>query len=316
MLAGVTVITVTRDVLRAGREAMLEQCICSVQEQSLRPVEHIVVDGASADGTAALLETYRRRGWIRLVSEPDRGIYDAMNKGLALAQGRYAAFLNSDDFYHDRTWLARSVQELEASGAACSSAPVLCMDEAGRGRLDLAPRWADMFCAMSVNHQSLLMSTAVLRRLGGFSLRFPVQADWELLLRFLLSGGRYAVLADAGCTYRDFGLSARTPRRELLAERMAILEQILRPLGADADACRSICDFGHVPAPLARRIEERLHPAHRAAFAERNRQTARRKMRRWCWTYSHRPDRAVLRVLGVTLWDRRFPPSMPEKFQP
>jgi glycosyltransferase involved in cell wall biosynthesis len=316
MLSGVTVITVTRDVLRAGREAMLEQCLCSVREQTLRPVEHIVVDGASTDGTTALLEMYRRRGWIRLVSEPDRGIYDAMNKGLAMAQGRYAAFLNSDDFYHDPAWLARSVQALEGSGASCSSAPVRCMDEEGRCRIGLAPRWADMFCSMNVNHQSLLMRTDVLRRLGGFSLRFPVQADWELLLRFLLGGGRYAVLPEAGCTYRDFGLSARTPRQELMAERLAILEQTLRPLGADAELCRSICDFGHVPGPLARRIEERLHPAHRAAFAERNRQTARRKVRRWCWTYSRRPDRAVLRILGVTLWDRRFPQPMPESFQP
>lgn len=314
MLNGVSVVTVTRDILRAGRETMFEQCLASVRAQNIRPLEHIVVDGASTDGTAELLETYRRRGWIRVLSEPDRGLYDAMNKGLALARGRCVAFLNSDDFYHDSAWLARSVQALEQSGAECSSAPVLCMDESGRTRLDLAPRWADMFCAMSVNHQSLLMTRDALLRLGGFSLRFPVQADWELLLRFLLSGGRYAVLPEAGSTFRDFGMAARTPKRELMAERLAILEQVLGPLGANSRTCRDICDFGHVPAWLARRIAACLHPEHRTAFAERNRQTALRKIRRWCWTFSRRRDAAVLRLLGVTLWDGRFPPKAGQEY--
>ena len=80
----------------------------SVRQQRWQHIQHIIIDGASTDGTTALLEAYRKQAvetrsphQINIVSEPDNGIYDAMNKGLALAEGRYVCFLNAGDALPD-----------------------------------------------------------------------------------------------------------------------------------------------------------------------------------------------------------------------
>ena len=81
------------------RAHFIERTIRSVAGQSYPHVEHIVVDGASKDGTAALLERCATQYNLRWVSEPDRGMYDAINKGLRMARGEIVAYLNSDDLY-------------------------------------------------------------------------------------------------------------------------------------------------------------------------------------------------------------------------
>jgi glycosyltransferase involved in cell wall biosynthesis len=87
----------------------------SVAAQLHQDVEHIVVDGASTDGTLAVIECHGQRV-SRLVSEPDHGIYDAMNKGLRLATGDIIGFLNADDVYADPSVLARVSANMEANG--------------------------------------------------------------------------------------------------------------------------------------------------------------------------------------------------------
>lgn len=84
----------------------LARALTSVAQQTWPSVEHIVIDGASTDGTQRLIEQFRSH-LAHVVSEPDAGIYDAMNKGLALATGEVIAFLNADDFYADQDVLKR-----------------------------------------------------------------------------------------------------------------------------------------------------------------------------------------------------------------
>jgi glycosyltransferase involved in cell wall biosynthesis len=74
-------------------------CLASVAEQTYQPFEHIVVDGGSTDGTLDLLETYRASYPFRWISERDNGMYEAINRGIAMAQGDVLAYLNSDDIY-------------------------------------------------------------------------------------------------------------------------------------------------------------------------------------------------------------------------
>ena len=79
-------------------EKYLKKALDSIQRQTYKNIEHIIVDGASTDGTLDVLEKYRGK-LARVISEPDRGIYDAMNKGLRLASGDVIGFLNADDMY-------------------------------------------------------------------------------------------------------------------------------------------------------------------------------------------------------------------------
>lgn len=101
-----SIITVTYNA-----EAVLEDTIQSVISQTYHHVEYILVDGASKDGTLSIIDRYRDR-ITRIVSEPDKGLYDAMNKGLRLATGDYVCFLNAGDSFHEDDTLQQMVHTL------------------------------------------------------------------------------------------------------------------------------------------------------------------------------------------------------------
>jgi glycosyltransferase involved in cell wall biosynthesis len=82
-----------------NRAQIIGGCLDSVAAQTYESIEHIVVDGASSDGTLEVLERHRTPHPFRFISEPDRGMYDAINKGISLARGDILAYLNSDDLY-------------------------------------------------------------------------------------------------------------------------------------------------------------------------------------------------------------------------
>ena len=128
----VTVITATYNLIKSKREKFIIQCLESVHNQHYSNIEHIVIDGASDDGTLPLLKKYESLGWIKLFSEPDTGIYDAMNKGILKANGKYVSILNSDDFFHDPEGIAISVRLLEENDADYSYADARVLKKLGR----------------------------------------------------------------------------------------------------------------------------------------------------------------------------------------
>ena len=91
----ISVITVTYNC-----SEVLNDCITSVKNQSYKNIEHLIIDGGSSNNTMKLLRANQHHFTV-LVSEPDYGIYDAMNKGIKLAKGDVIGFLNSDDFYNN-----------------------------------------------------------------------------------------------------------------------------------------------------------------------------------------------------------------------
>ncbi len=103
-----SVITITYNAAHT-----LEETILSVVSQTYHRIEHIVVDGASTDGTMQIVEQYRDR-IAQVVSEPDKGLYDAMNKGIALATGDYLVFLNAGDSFHADSTLQKAVQSIRS----------------------------------------------------------------------------------------------------------------------------------------------------------------------------------------------------------
>ena len=117
-----SVITVTYNA-----EKVLEDTIQSVISQTYHHVEYIIIDGASKDGTMAIVNRYRDR-ISQVVSEPDKGLYDAMNKGIALATGDYLCFLNAGDSFHEDDTL----QKIVHSG---TGDPVLEKFQTGNARM-------------------------------------------------------------------------------------------------------------------------------------------------------------------------------------
>ena len=94
-------------------DEIVQDALRSVVQQTYPHVEHILIDGGSSDNTVALARSQGRTGMV-IVSEPDQGIYDAMNKGLRRATGDVVAFLNADDYYAHADVLADVARLLEA----------------------------------------------------------------------------------------------------------------------------------------------------------------------------------------------------------
>lgn len=108
----ITIVTITYNLIKAGREQTFRQCVESVHNQTYKNIEHIIIDGASNDGSLDLIKEYEDKGWIKCYSEPDKGIFDAMNKGIRLAKGVYVNFLNTDDYFHDINGVENSVKKV------------------------------------------------------------------------------------------------------------------------------------------------------------------------------------------------------------
>lgn len=211
----VAVVTVVRnDARHIG--ATLE----SVLGQAYPRLDYIVIDGASSDGTAAIVEAYRGR-LSAFVSEPDRGLYDAMNKGLALCRpDAMVCFLNSGDVFAGADALART---FEACGeqAALVLAPVI-----KRGASDLLlPVRPGRRLGMPACHQGMFCRQALLAR-HGFDLRYGLAADFDLYLKVArtLGPGDVAAAAAPVAIVSAGGLSDRGAR-QVTREYCAIMRR-------------------------------------------------------------------------------------------
>ena len=109
----VTIITPTSNIVENEQADDFTLLINLLDKQTYPQIEHIIIDNASSDGTEILLKEYKNSGFISFFSEPDRGKFDAMNKGLLRAKGKYVAFLSCDDFYQDITAIAGIVEAME-----------------------------------------------------------------------------------------------------------------------------------------------------------------------------------------------------------
>ncbi len=169
--------------------ATIRDTLESVQQQTYPWVEHIVVDGASTDNTAAIVREYDHVA--RLISEPDRGLYDAMNKGIGMATGAIVGILNSDDFYPHPEVLSRVAAKIEQERTPAlygdlryvhpkATHRTLRYWRAGVYRLHYF-RYGWM-----PPHPTFFVRREYYETLGGYDTGYRSAADYELMLRFLL----------------------------------------------------------------------------------------------------------------------------------
>ncbi len=152
----------------------------SVLSQGISQIEHIIVDGASGDGAGEVVEKYARQSPypIRFLGEPDTGVYDAMNKGIAMARGRYLYFLGAGDTVLPGAFL-KILPALPADRLALVYANVIWED--GRpydGSFSQFKLQRSNIC-----HQAIFYSRETFDALGLYDLKYPYLADWEFNLR-------------------------------------------------------------------------------------------------------------------------------------
>lgn len=196
------------------RAAVVAEALASVHGQAEASVEHIVIDGASRDGTLEILQDHRARIDV-LVSEPDRGVYDALNKGLARATGEVVGFLHADDRYADAGSLARVAAAFAdpAIDAVYGDLEYVSRDDPER----VIRRWKSGPCTplqlrlgWMPPHPTFFARRALYQRLGGFDTAYRIAADYELMIRFIRSGIRMAYLPQVLVRMRLGGMSNRS----------------------------------------------------------------------------------------------------------
>jgi glycosyltransferase involved in cell wall biosynthesis len=173
-------------------EKYIRSAIESVLNQTYGDIEYIVVDGKSTDSTVGIIQSYEPlfNGRMKWISEKDNGIYDAMNKGIAMAAGEVVGILNSDDFYASSNVVenvAQCVQQVNANAVygdllyvhAENSDRVLRYWKAGRYKKN-AFLWGWM-----PPHPTVFVKKEVYKKYGAFNTKFTSAADYEFLLRVI-----------------------------------------------------------------------------------------------------------------------------------
>lgn len=171
--------------------ATIADTVRSVAIQTYKNIEHLVIDGGSHDQTIHVVELNRHSGLI-LTSEPDNGIYDAMNKGFGYSTGEVIGFLNSDDFYADSTVLEKVAMAFQdESIEACFADLVYVTSDNSR----VARYWksrsftkGDFSRGWSPAHPTFYIRRSALTRLGMFDQSFKLAADVEFMMRYLERG--------------------------------------------------------------------------------------------------------------------------------
>lgn len=181
-----TIVTVVRNDADA-----LAATLDSVAAQRRDGVEHLIVDGASDDATTAMLDRARQTQGTRVVSEPDRGIYDAMNKGWHLAQGRYVQYLNAGDVFASDDEAAWAVARLTDTHDEWLRTRVRFVADDGRATRPLpsvAITRRFWWGWQPVLHQGAFMSRDLLQQLDGFAENLRIVGDYDLMQRALAAG--------------------------------------------------------------------------------------------------------------------------------
>jgi glycosyltransferase involved in cell wall biosynthesis len=203
----ITVITVC-----FNSEETIEDTIQSVLAQEYDNIEYVIVDGGSTDSTRAIIGKYKGR-IAKVISEPDRGMWDAMNKGVKYSSGEYIAFLNSDDVFSSECSLRKISNKLvdNCIDAAFSYVDIVRCNDLNvvkrRYRVKTLCRGLLRMGIMPA-HPAFTCKRVFFERFGGFMLDEKVSPDFELMVRFFMKGElRASLVPEVLVKMRDGGLS-------------------------------------------------------------------------------------------------------------
>jgi glycosyltransferase involved in cell wall biosynthesis len=209
----------------------LRLTIESVIKQTFKQFEYIVIDGASTDGSATIIEQYQDQ-IDHVVIEKDNGIYNAMNKGIKIAKGDYLLFLHSGDWLFENDALQNAFALINPDASVCSADIYVNDGKTVTGFLNPEAINCSFFIYGNLYHQASFIKRKMFEKYGGYNEANKVVSDWEFFILILvLKGEPYQHLPIWLSVYNLFGIS-NNPKMEIVhkKERKEVLNALIPPV--------------------------------------------------------------------------------------
>lgn len=217
-----------------NRVDTINDSLASVAAQTYRDIEHIVVDGGSNDGTLDVIRSFEARHDFRWISEPDNGMYDAINKGLSLATGDILAYVNSDDLYFP--WAVEAAVEALRGGEDLVFSDVVILEKRGGKATGVTLQFYPSFDLSHYVHHDVMPQVtcfwqrAVMDSIGVFDPQLRYCGDSEYWARALAAGYRIEHFDEISATVIDHEESFSRRDAEPLARELAMVRARFSPL--------------------------------------------------------------------------------------
>lgn len=233
-----SIITINRN-----NAAGLEKTMRSVAAQIGGDFEYVIIDGASTDGSVEVIRSFEASFGERLkwISEPDKGIYNAMNKGIGMATGDYLQFLNSGDSLVSDDITKRMTEALKSKGYPSILYGNMLKDmPGGKAMRDRCFAGREIsflgFYTGSLNHSSAYIRRELFNRYGMYDEGFKIVSDWKWFLQAIILGGEKPVYVDMDVTLFDMnGISEKNKALDKTERRRVLNELIPSTILADYD---------------------------------------------------------------------------------
>ena len=264
----VTIITPTHNLLENNLADDFNLLVKLIDLQTYPNIEHLVIDNMSNDGTIELLKSYKNLGFFNFYSEKDTGKFDAYNKGVMRAKGKYVTFLSCDDFIHDITSIYDIVNLMEANNADFSFAPAYCRHPQGFVFL-FVPAMHTAFQVLPCARQAMFFKKSMLEKENFFDDKFKLLADYDLIVRIMLK--RYKpVYFDTNYVTYKLGDKVQQNPQKAEAETKAIFNKNYRTMyPLNEDILTRMAALSEFPKPLLEKLSTYFPPEDKELFFER-----------------------------------------------
>lgn len=264
----VTIITPTYNLLENNLADDFNLLISLLDLQTYPNIEHLVIDNASDDGTIEMLKNYKNLGFFKFYSERDTGKFNAYNKGVMRAKGKYVAFLSCDDFIHDITSIYDIVNVLEANNADFSFAPAYCRHPDGFVFL-FAPAMHNAFQVMPCARQAMFFKKSMIEKENYFDEKFKTMSDFDFIMRIIMKGYKPVYFDGNYVTYKLGTKPLQNPQRSE-EESKAIYYKNFRSLyPMDDNVLDQMAQYSAFPQPLLEKLSRYFPEADRELFFAR-----------------------------------------------
>lgn len=264
----VTIITPTHNLLENNLADDFNLLISLLDMQTYPNIEHLIIDNMSNDGTVEMLKDYKNKGYINFFSERDTGKFNAYNKGVMRAKGKYVTFLSCDDFIHDITSVYDIVNLMETNEADFTFAPAYCRHPEGFVFL-FAPSMHNAFQVMPCARQAMFFKKSMIEKEGYFDEKFKTMSDFDFIMRIIMK--RYTpVYFDNNYVTYKYGVKALENPQRSEEESKAIYFKNFRTLyPLNDDALNKMAKFSEFPQLLLEKLSKYFPDEDRELFFDR-----------------------------------------------